>query len=133
MGQALRHYRYAVRNLELQPILAGLHDNVITMKNAAVEDLDCKRILHQPLDRALQRPRPIRPVVPRFEDRLPRVVGHLERDLPIRQHDFEILQPQIDDVLPFPGRALIFLPPGVSSPFRIKTGRPSIKRPPDSS
>src|SRR5713101_999987 len=42
---------------DLSRALIGVHDYVVSMKYLAVEDLESQQILHQLLDRPLQRPR----------------------------------------------------------------------------
>ena len=63
---------YEFADVEGEAALAGIDHNMVAMPHRAVEDLHGERVLHQPLDRALQRTRSIRAVVAGFEDRLAR-------------------------------------------------------------
>jgi len=86
-------------NVEVQLTLLGINidHHVIAMQDFAVQNLHGQRILHQSLDRSLQRSSAVRSVLSFLEDQLLCRWSELNRDSAIRQHLAQISQPQIDN------------------------------------
>src|ERR1051326_3647090 len=73
--------------------------DAVALAESAVKDLERQRILNHSLDRALERARAVnRIVAPVCQQRLRRV-GHLDRDLAVRQQTLQALQLNLDDML----------------------------------
>ena len=94
---ALDNSPFRHRKLQL-PCTICIDSHAIAMQHAAIENPHRQRVLNQPLDRPLQRPSPIRTVIPGFEDRFARRIRQLQRDTPVDQQLLQVLQPQIDDM-----------------------------------
>src|SRR6516162_6373812 len=80
--------------------VAGFHVNVngITLAELALENFNGQRIQDPALDRALQRPRPVRRVIALLDDQILRAIGQLHSDLPILQPLDQPAQLDVDDV-----------------------------------
>src|ERR1700682_1902 len=77
-----RHFlAYSLADFEdhLAGFLGGIHDYVIAVQHFAVEDLQRQRVLHQFLNRALERTRPEVRVKALCEEQLFGCIGQLER------------------------------------------------------
>ena len=82
----------------LAGFLVGVDDDVVAVQHFAVENLHGQRILHQLLDRALQRARAEIRIVAFGEEQLFRGVGELERNLAVGQQAAHVFEPQLDDL-----------------------------------
>src|SRR5579872_2977787 len=82
----------------LAGLLVGVDDDMIAVKDLAIEDLHRQRILHQLLDRALQRTRTKVRIVALREEQVFGRVRELERDLAIGQQPPHIFEAQLDDL-----------------------------------
>ena len=84
----------AVFHFDLQPIVqrVSIELDMVPMQHFAIQNLHRQRVLNQPLDRALQRPRSIRAVVARLRNSWCRAaLRQLQRDLPIGQQLVQIV------------------------------------------
>ncbi len=89
--------RWLTSNCHLAGFLVGVDDDVIAVEDLAVEDLHRQRILHQLLDRALQRACAEVRVVALGEQQFFGCVGQLERNLAVGKQAANVFQAQIDD------------------------------------
>ena len=92
--------RWLTSNCHLAGFLVGVDDDVIAVQDFAVENLQRQRILHQLLDRALQRTRAEVRVVALREQKIFGCVRQLERNLAIGEQAANVFQAQLDDLAP---------------------------------
>src|SRR5271166_6256998 len=78
---------------QLAATLLHIHSDRVAVQHLAVEDLHGQRVLHQPLNRPLERTRTVVRVVALGEDQLLRLRRQLERDLAISQQPLQVLKP----------------------------------------
>src|ERR1700744_748238 len=76
----------AAFDYEVQRALIRVDPDVVAVQHAAIEDSHRQRVLHEALDRALQRTRAIRFVVAGLEDRLACRVAERQRNPAVNQH-----------------------------------------------
>src|SRR5271155_3701935 len=78
-----------------------LNQNRLARENLRIENLHRQRILNQPLNSPLQRPRPINWIVAFAQQQLSRRFRKLESDLALDQQADEARKLKVDDLLDF--------------------------------
>src|SRR5258708_21930660 len=76
-----------------------VHANVVSREYRAFQDLQRQRVLNHPLDGAPQRACPIGWIVALAHQELPRVMGQLQSNLPLREEFLDVPEQQVDDAL----------------------------------
>src|SRR3984893_476096 len=87
----------AYLELHLAGFLVGIDDDVIAVKNLAVENLECQRILHQFLDGAFQGTRAEVRIIALREQQVFGRIRQLQRNLAVSEQSTDVFQPQFDD------------------------------------
>ena len=75
-----------------------IDDNVITMKDLAIQYLQSQWVLHQLLDRPFQRPSPEIRIVTLSKQKLFSRVRQLQRNFPVGQQSPQVLQPKLNNL-----------------------------------
>src|SRR5438094_10634724 len=98
LGRFLLSHSLANFERHLAGALVGVNNNVVTVQYLAVENLQCKRILHQLLNGALQRTSAEVGVEAFGEEQLFRCVGQLDGNLALGQQAAHIFETKLDSL-----------------------------------
>src|SRR5437660_5966921 len=98
LGCLLLSHSLANFERHLAGALVGLNNNVVTVQYLAVENLQCKRILHQLLNGACQRASDEVRVKAFGEEQLFRCVGQLDGNLALGQQAAHIFETKLDNL-----------------------------------